>query len=273
MDRREAKVPIRLIARSVDAQSPESACTVDAAFLATAPKPKEGSMSQPAAVSQSALLRLARYHCLLEELLQEDHAQSIRSRDIATQLGVTEESVRGDLSHVAIKGRPGSGYDVAALHTALAQFLGLSDVSPFIVVGSLPMLEALPRVFPAEQFGMRPIAYFSEREQDVGSVIGEIEVQPLAGIAALADHSENVVALLACDPGHVDESLQALSSAGVHGVLVLTPLIRPRHPEGMQVTYFRIPCALKSLAASSRSTDLPTEEPDACCGCTPPTTA
>ena len=208
-------------------------------------------MSEPAAVPQTTLLRLARYHCFLEELLQSDQAGSITSRQMSAELGLTEESVRSDLSHVNIKGRPGTGYDIDSLHSALTEVLGLSAVSPFVVVGSLPLLEALPIVFPASEFGMYPIAYFSEREEDAGAVVGEITVGALAEIAALECLPTNVVALVACDPAHVDETLGLLGTAGVHGVLMLTPRMRPAHPEGMQVTYFRIPCALKSLARSS----------------------
>jgi NADH/NAD ratio-sensing transcriptional regulator Rex len=226
-------------------------------------------MSQPTTVSQAAMLRLARYHCLLEELLHEGDTQSIRSREMASQLGVTEESVRGDLSHVDIKGRPGAGYNVVALHTALAEFLCLTEVSPFIVIGSLPMLEALPIVFPAEEFGMRAIAYFSERDADVGSVVGGIVVRSLADVASLACEPRNLVAIVACEPRRIDEALQALSAAGINGVLMLTPRIRPTHPEGMQVTYFRIPCALKSLVASSHSSETPSCEQPSCCASEP----
>jgi redox-sensing transcriptional repressor len=223
-------------------------------------------VSQSADVSQSALLRLARYHCLLEELLHSTDTPSLTSREMSSQLGVTEESIRSDLSHVDIKGRPGTGYDIEALHTALGGFLGLADVSPFIVVGSLPMLEALPIVFPATEFGMNPIAYFSERPQDTGSTVGGLEVRPLSEISALRSDLGNVTALVACDPGHVDAALQALSDAGVCGVLMLTPRIRPVHPDGMQVTYFRIPCALKSLAATSRADDTAARIEGSCCG-------
>ena len=127
------------------------------------------------------------------------------------------------------------------------------------------MLEALPIVFPAAEFGMRPIAYYSEREHDAGCSVDGIEVRPLTEIPELECDSENVTALVACDPSHVDETLQALSAAGVRGVLMLTPRIRPVHPDGMQVTYFRIPCALKSLAATAPSAEAPAPGQRACC--------
>jgi redox-sensing transcriptional repressor len=220
-------------------------------------------MSQP--LAQAALLRLARYHCLLEEMLHAEHAAGITSREIAAQLGVTEESVRGDLSHVDIKGRPGSGYDVDELHSALTEFLGLTEESPFIVIGGRHMLEALPIVFPAEDFGLRPVAYYSERDEDAGVVINGLTVRSLEELSAAPADEGNVVALVACAPHSVDEVLDRLSAVGINGVLMLSPRIRPVHPDGMQVTYFRIPCALKSLAGSSRSGQACAPNGGSCC--------
>ena len=222
-------------------------------------------MAHSTSISQSGLLRLARYHCFLEELLQSAPTRSITSREMSSQLGLTEESVRSDLSHVDVKGRPGTGYDVAVLHAALTSFLGLSAPSPFIVVGSLPMLEALPLIFPAAEFGMHPVAYFSHRSQDLGQVVGGLTVGSLADIPALQTEADNVVALVACDPDHVDETLHALSAADIRGVLMLTPRIRATHPEGMHVTYFRIPCALKSLAGSVHLASAPAITAGSCC--------
>lgn len=61
------------------------------------------------------------------------------------------------------------------------------------------------------------------------------------------------MALVACAPEAVDATLEALTCAGITGVLMLTPVLRPEHPEGMSVTYFRMPCALKALASSPPS--------------------
>lgn len=72
----------------------------------------------------------------------------------------------------------------------------------------------------------------------------------------VADISEVVpmigatVALVACEPAAVQDVLRSLDDAGIHAVLMLTPTLRPQHPEGMDVTHFRIPCALKALAST-----------------------
>jgi NADH/NAD ratio-sensing transcriptional regulator Rex len=204
------------------------------------------------------MLRLSRYHCFVGELLRSGDPTRLTSHEISEELGVSEESVRRDLSYIDVEGRPGAGYDPALLYEALEDYLGISECFPFVAVGGRPMLEALTEVFPADQFGLKPVAYFSERSQDAGGAVDGLPIRDLDEIASL-DHGLGVsVALVACAPESVPRTLELLDYAGVHSVLMLTPVLRPRHPEGMNVTYFRIPCALKALASA-------VSEPAPCC--------
>lgn len=215
-------------------------------------------MSDPASAPEATVLRLSRYHCFMGELLSSAGTMRVRSREIAEQLGVSEETVRRDLSYIDMEGRPGSGYDPAALYEALEAFLGLSAHYPFVAVGTRDMLEALTVIFPAEVFGLRPVAYFSERAEDAGTSVGGLEVRPLAELSSLDPCLGATIALVACAPESVPGALDLLDEANIHAVLMLTPMLRPKHPEGMDVTYFRIPCALKSLASKVR-------KPHSCC--------
>jgi len=211
-------------------------------------------MSGTTPASQKSILRLSRYHCFLGELRSSTRVRRIRSREIAEELGLSEETVRRDLSHIDMEGRPGAGYDTDALFEALQDYLDLTTAHPFIAIGNLEMLQGLAAMFPATDFGLRPVAYYSERSADVGSTVGDIKVRDLRDLPVAANAPAASIAVLACEPAHVDEALDTLCRAGITGVLMLTPVLRPKHPEGMNVTYFRIPCALKSLAANEPAT-------------------
>lgn len=210
-------------------------------------------MNDSVQTSETALLRLSRYHCLLGELLSSRPSRPVTSREIAAELGVSDETVRHDLKHVRIEGRPGAGYDMQALYEALQDFLDLTSSHPFIAVGNAEILRGLAAIFPAETFGMRPFGYFSERLEDVGESVLDMKIEPLAMISERLKDACVTLALVACHPSAVDGVLSTLSEAGINGVLMLTPAIRPKHPESMRVTYFRIPCALKSLSAASEA--------------------
>lgn len=215
---------------------------------------------------EASMLRLSRYHCFLGELLESADTKRVTSATIAEELGVSEESVRRDLSFVDAEGRPGAGYDPVGLHETLGEFLGVSAHHPFVAVGNRDMLASLAVVFPAEQFGLRPVAYYSTRREDTGCDVAGIVIRHLSDLLSSDVELGASIALVACEPAAVPDALSALDSAGVHGVLMLTPVLRPKHPEGMRVTYFRIPCALKSLEGAIRQPAPPCGKP--CCAAT-----
>jgi redox-sensing transcriptional repressor len=217
-------------------------------------------MAESGRAPQASVLRLSRYHCFLGELLRGEETGRLTSREIAEELGVAEETVRRDLSYIEVEGRPGSGYDPSELYQGLESYLGLADESPFVAVGSARMLGALRTIFPSEELGMRMVACYSELEDDAGENVDGVEVRPLAELPSLDRCLGATVALVACEPGSVGAALDAVHEAGIDAVLMLTPVLRPHHPEGMQVTYFRIPCSLKSLASAAP------QRPSCCAG-------
>lgn len=209
-------------------------------------------MTGPRSAPDATLYRLSLYHCYLGELLRVGSPGRITSRQIAEELDIKEETIRRDISFVGDIGRPGAGYDPVLMYTEITKFLGLSEEYPVIQVGTAEMLRALQVVFPSEHYGMKPAAYFSELPEDGGVGIGELTVRHLTEIPHLDPKSNVRVALVACSPGWVQITLDLLAQAGVTGVLLLTPIIRLRKPEGMNVTQLRMPCDLKSLACRCR---------------------
>lgn len=220
-------------------------------------------MSESPRASEASMLRLSRYHCFLGEMIASPSPRPVTSREIAKELGLSEETVRHDLKHVPIEGRPGSGYDPKALHEALQEYLDLSVGHPFVVVGNVDILRGLTVTFPAAQFGMRPVGYLSDRPADIGIDVEGIAITQMADAPQLVAELDVSLALVACAPESVDSVLESLLAAGITGVLMLTPVLRPHHPEGLHVTYFRMPCALKSLAGKESAAQ---ESVPSCCG-------
>lgn len=206
---------------------------------------------------EASVYRLALYHCYLGELLRVGAPTRITSRQLAEELGVKEETVRRDISFVGEIGRPGAGYEPAVMYDELTEFLGLSEEYPIVKVGSAKTLEALEVLFPAQQYGVRPVAYYSELPEDAGKVVGDMEVQHITALPQIDRDLGVNVALVACSPGWVQIALDLLSGAGIAGVLLLTPVIRVRKPDGMVLNQVRMPCDIKSLACRCQTEDWP----------------
>ncbi|MBN1192622.1 MAG: hypothetical protein JXA36_02870 [Coriobacteriia bacterium] len=200
----------------------------------------------------ATLYRLSLYHCYLSELLRVGAPERITSRQLAQELNIKEETVRRDISFVGEIGRPGAGYSPSILYAEFTKYLGLSEEYPIVKVGTVRMLDALRVVFPAEQYGVKPVAYFSELPEDVGLEVGGITMQHLTDIPKLDPALDVTVALVACSAGWVQITVDLLVSAGITGVLLLTPTVRLRRSPEMYVTQIRLPCDLKSLACRCR---------------------
>ncbi|MDZ4064291.1 MAG: winged-helix domain-containing protein [Coriobacteriia bacterium] len=205
-------------------------------------------MENAQSVPDASVYRLSLYHCYLGEIIRTGGQGRVTSRRLASELGVKEETVRRDMSFVGNVGRPGAGYDIRHLFETLTGFLGLSDEYPVVKVGTAQMLSALEVVFPARSYGVRPVAYYSELEEDVGKTVGDIEVKHVTDLPTMDRNLGVTVALVACSPGWVQMTLDLLAEAGITGVLLLTPATRLNRPEGMIVSHVRMPCDIKSLA-------------------------
>jgi len=197
---------------------------------------------------EATLNRLSLYHCYLLELIRVGAPPRITSRQLAEELGVKEETVRRDISFVGEIGRPGAGYEPLVIFDELTRYLGLSDEYPIAMVGTARMLEALQVVFPSEHYGVKPVALFSELPGDAGKLVGGLSVAHLSDISSIDVTLGVSVALVACSPRWVQVTVELLGQAGVTGILLLTPVIKLRKPEGVTVTQIRMPCDLKSLA-------------------------
>jgi redox-sensing transcriptional repressor len=183
--------------------------------------------------------------------MRTNGSERISSLDFSRALGVREETVRRDLSYIGAGGRRGSGYHCETLLSALQEYLGISEAYPVVVVGTLVVFEALRVLFPAESYGLRQAAYFSENPEDVGKEFDGQPVRHTSDLLSLDRSLEIQVALVAVSPAWVNLTLEFLSKAGIRGVLLLTPTLHLERPQGLEIIHFRMPCDLKTLACQA----------------------
>lgn len=202
---------------------------------------------------EATLYRLALYDCFLGELIRAgERDRPVTSSELARELSVREASVRRDLSFVSANGTRGRGYQLYALHDAIQEYLGLHADYPIVRVGTAHMLQALETLVPADSYGLKSVAYFSESPGDVGTVVGGLCVAHIAEIPDLDPALGVGVAMVACTRDWLEPVLGLLFQAGITGAFVLTPKVHLEVPEGMKVRHMRMPCDVKALAYTSR---------------------
>jgi redox-sensing transcriptional repressor len=200
---------------------------------------------------EASLYRLSMYHCHLLDVMRSEPNARITSLDFARELGIKEETVRRDLSYVGAGGTRGSGYECRPLLEALEEYLGISEAYPVVVVGTRCVFEALKVIFPADSYGLRQVAYFSENPEDVGFEVNDHVIRHTAELPSLDPELGIQVALVAVSPKWVNLTLDLLSKVGIRGVLLLTSTLHMERPEGMEIIHLRMPCDIKSLACQT----------------------
>lgn len=194
------------------------------------------------------LERLALYHCLLQEWILTKRKQPVTSKEISRILGLTDETVRRDLSFLSQSGgKPGVGYDVEELFQIIGEKLSMEDRVPIVVVGSIEVLDTLLSIFELEKFGFIVEAVFSENPEDKGKAYRGVRIKSLDEIDADNIPEGCRLAVVMTHKNWANYSIEKLHQAGIKGVLNLTPMVVSTFPEGMEGIQLRYPCYLKVL--------------------------
>jgi len=163
--------------------------------------------------------RLRGYLRVLDDYARR-RIETISSHQLARGVGVRATLVRRDLAGLGHLGRPGRGYDVAALEAELRQCLHLQQARALVWLGARGTdWEAAREALQALNCGVAGV--FDDRWQ--GRRVCGLLVQPLARAAAEARRHGAKVAVLASEEATRPGVVEGLTEAGVRAVLNLTP--------------------------------------------------
>lgn len=164
------------------------------------------SHAEPRSIPRVVVGRMAIYMREVDALLEEGCAL-VSSHTLAQRIGVSSAQVRKDLSYFGDFGKQGSGYDVAALHSALSTILHIDREWSVVLVGVGHLGRALIHNDKLRAQGFRIDAVFDNDRSKVGrgtgkqQILGMREFQPTVealncrmGIITTPAHSAQRVA-------------------------------------------------------------------------------
>ena len=174
-------------------------------------------------ISPITVKRLSLYLRYLEDLKDQGRS-TVSSSQLGQALRLTAAQVRKDLAYFGQFGKPGVGYQVAALANRLRRIFGTDKVTNVAVIGVGSLGVALLRYKGWLKKGFRLVAAFETEPSKTGRKIGGIVVQPISKLAPAVKRDRIRLAILAVPADVAQQVVDRLCRAGIRGILNFAPV-------------------------------------------------
>lgn len=167
-------------------------------------------------ISMSVIRRLPRYYRFLYNL-KVNGIVRISSRELSMRMGLTASQIRQDLNCFGGFGQQGYGYMVDQLYNEIGHILGVSRLTPTVLLGAGNMGRAVANHMDFEHHGIKLVAIFDDSPLVVGQKIRNNTVLPTSKIEEVCK-ANNVTAAILCIPEEVSPAIvERLFSLGIRG--------------------------------------------------------
>lgn len=197
-------------------------------------------------LSKASVGRFSLYLRHLERLHREGTA-TVSSSQLGEALGITDAQVRKDLAYLGNLGQPGIGYPTQELIEALRHRLGTDRTWKAVVVGVGNLARALLRYRGFERQGFQFVALFDSSPEKVGQFVDDLEVLPPSKMKEAVAALGAELGVLAVPAESAQEVADALTAAGIRGILNFAPTVL-RVPPGVSLVAVDLAVQLEQLA-------------------------
>lgn len=205
---------------------------------------------RPGGIPTPVVRRLTKYLAHLQHLKDGDK-KWISSQELAQALGLTDATVRRDLTHLDFSGKAQRGYEVDGLEKSLLKVLGLDVGSSAVVVGAGNLGRALALHEDFRRRGFRICGIFDSDPKLHGKKIGRLVVQSMGELADVVKKEGVGIGIIAVPATAVRVVALELISAGVRGLLNLA-CEHVNVPEDVLIVDARLVESLQELACMMR---------------------
>ena len=204
------------------------------------------SPTSPLVVPRKAVYRLSLYSRSLQTLI-DNGVPTVSSEILASHTGVTPAQVRRDLARFGSFGKRGFGYNVEALHGAIAGVLGTNRFQPVILVGAGNLANALAGYDGFHREGFEILAAFDIDPSRTLKGADSIPVLPLDDLARFLREHEVRIAILTVPGSVAQEVTNRLCAAGIRAILNFAP-VHLLVPSGVTVNNVNLAAELENLS-------------------------
>jgi redox-sensing transcriptional repressor len=168
--------------------------------------------------------------------MQAQNQQSVSSKELGEQVGISAAQIRKDLSQFGEFGKQGTGYNIAFLVGKLREILQVEHVWDVALIGMGDMGRALARYQGFNDRGFRVAMVFDNDPEKVGMQVGDYIIRDTREMGQAIREAGIQVAMVCVPAAEAQEVTTQLVQAGIKAILNYAP-ISLSVPAGVRVQY------------------------------------
>ena len=168
-------------------------------------------------VSNNVIRRMPRYLRKLDELMKNGVSR-ISSFELGEQLGFTPSQIRQDFSCFGEFGQQGYGYNVQALHTEIANILGINRGFTAILIGAGNIGHALMDNFCFSSWGFNLMCAFDINPELAGHVFNGVPIRHMNELTDFLQDNKVDVAVLTVPQEAAKPVTEIITSNGIDAI-------------------------------------------------------
>jgi redox-sensing transcriptional repressor len=136
---------------------------------------------------------------------------------------VDDTQVRKDVSIIGYRGKPKSGYSVAGLKKAIAEFLGINFENTAILIGAGKLGSALAEYPGFKEYGLKLVAIFDNDPGRIGKVVGTFGIMPMESLPQITKMHEIGIAILTVPKSAAQAVCDTVIDLGIKAIWNFVP--------------------------------------------------
>ncbi len=168
-------------------------------------------------------LRRLPWYLAYVEILKAQDIEYVSSTQISRALNVDASQIAKDLSFLSLKGKTRIGYEVNALVSSLADFLGFRISHKAYIFGAGSLGKALMLDSGLANYGLDIVAGFDIDNKKVGNMVGDVPIYHIDSLATVMESNPATIGILTVPADCAQDTADIAIGEGIRAIWNFTP--------------------------------------------------
>ncbi len=168
-------------------------------------------------------LRRLPWYLAYVEILKAQDIEYVSSTQISRALNVDASQIAKDLSFLSLKGKTRIGYEVNALVSSLADFLGFRISHKAYIFGAGSLGKALMLDSGLANYGLDIVAGFDIDNKKVGNMVGDVPIYHIDSLATVMESNPATIGILTVPADCAQDTADMAIGEGIRSIWNFTP--------------------------------------------------